>query len=303
MDRTSIALVLLPTALAAVFFLQVNHLQTSIDRMEKRLLALTHEQQAVTVRRRMQDDESVSFDDLRDESGELPENVTAGLEEVQRTCPELYERIEQAAARGEKFAPDRVGILRAVGDEVVRTAEYLDEISIFKVLDADLSNVQKVETIYLHWGNETGGNNLTYERVYRIQNVNRFIDEKGQPTAEVFFVGGDRLVLIPEGANLFSADDLESPIAVFAGPEFSDTILEEYETAVDTSADSVEEQEEVADDSGKRRLSAPRRQLGIGVRVGPVGVAVGRPYYRPRPAARVARATTPLRVGYGYRRF
>jgi len=207
--------------------------------------------------------------------------VEGDLAEVNVT--DLYARIQQVIDDEINVQTDKRGVLRGDNQRVVKTADYLDTTGIFGLLDANLTAFDKIETIYLRWTYpiDEEGNNRTQENVYRVQSIRRFTnDTDGKPVVQVDFVGGDRLVLIAEGANLFAANDLERPIAVFKGPATDEhpELIEFYEI----------EQEDLrrALQRGGAAGFGPRGSPNSGMRVGVMGDAT-------RRASNLARGLSP----------
>ncbi|CEM34795.1 unnamed protein product [Vitrella brassicaformis CCMP3155] len=209
--------------------------------------------------------------------------------DVEDECPDLYSRIQQAIDEGYTFKPDKLAILRGDNQRVVKTAEYLDTTGIFGLLEANLTNVDKIETIYLRWTYpiDPENNTRTQENVYLVQSIRRFTnDSDGTPVVEVDFVGGDKLVLIAEGANLFVSDDMDRPIAVFKGP------------AADANPDAIEYYT-IAEEDLRRSLQRGGAQTGArgawnsGLRVGVKGDAT-------RTASNLARGFSPDRGSLRY---
>ncbi|CEL97970.1 unnamed protein product [Vitrella brassicaformis CCMP3155] len=176
---------------------------------------------------------------------------------VKEQCPVLYDTVKLALREDLTNelgyeADDETGVLRTIDGEdgtVVQVKEYYDAIGMFDLLTAPLDDLYKMDTLYLTFGEDD-----RFEKLYTVEEVTRDLVD---PLVEIRFHGGDMLRMVPEGANLYDKDDMEIPIAVFAGPEYdpeSDLLITVDEYLNSTAAAGTN----ATDGDSTRRLQLSR---------------------------------------------
>ncbi|CEM01841.1 unnamed protein product [Vitrella brassicaformis CCMP3155] len=169
--------------------------------------------------------------------------------------------------------------------EPVSTKEAYDELEMFDFLEMPLADLYKAESLFLTF--TLAGEHI--EKFYKVAEITRNVDRK---LVEMHFFSGEKLVMMPQGANLYEAGPLfyKRPLAIFKGPAFDEALSDEDNFLVrdvdndkantDEKSDVAEDQLVPAADSTDDRALQRRSRFGTGAGSGNIYFNSGRMYDR-----------------------